>query len=101
MQFGDLVLPHQEVDPIDHSITDLAAARESLTVVDRELAADAELVGLLGDDVNEFRIAQQGLGRYAADIQADPAPVFLFDDCGLETELGCPDRRDITAGPGP
>src|SRR5262245_52427527 len=51
--------------------------------------------------MEDFRRAQQSLGRYAAPIEADPAEIVAFDDRGLEAELRRPDRRHIAAGAGP
>src|SRR4029077_9289039 len=44
--------------------------------------------------------AQQRLGRDAAPVQADAAEIGFLDHRGLEAELGCTDRRDISAGTG-
>ena len=58
-------------------------------------------LGLLGEDVREFGVAQQRLGRDAADVEADSAPVLRFDDRGVQAELRGANSRDISAGAGP
>ena len=100
VDLGDLVLLHQEVHAGDAAVGDLAAAVEGDPVVEGRLAADAELLGFLGEDVRELGVAQQRLGRDAADVEADPAPVLGFDDCGVQPELGGANGRDVSAGAG-
>ena len=100
VDLGDLVLLHQEVHTGDAAVGDLAAAVEGDPVVERRLAADAELLGFLGEDVRQFGVAQQRLGRDAADVEAYPAPVLGFDDCGVQSELGGANGRDVSAGAG-
>ncbi len=100
VDLGDLVLLHQEVHAGDAAFGDLAAAVERHAVVEGGLAADAERLGFLGEDVGELGVAQQRLRRDAADIEAHPAPVLGFDDGGVQPELGGADRRDVSAGAG-
>jgi len=50
--------------------------------------------------MREFGVAQQRLGRNAADIEAHPAPVLGLDDCGVQSELGGANGRDISARAG-
>src|SRR5215218_4983809 len=50
--------------------------------------------------MENFRRAQQRLGRDTAPVQADAAEIGFFDDRGLEAELRRADRSDIAAGPG-
>ena len=97
VDLGDLVLLHQEVHTGDAAVGDFAAAVERDPVVEGRLTADAELLGLLGEDVREFGIAQQRLRRDTAHVEAHPAPVLGFDDCGLQPELGGADRCDVSA----
>ena len=101
MDLGDLVLLHQKVHTGDAALGHFAAAIEGDPVIEGRLPADAKCLGLFGEYMGEFGIAQQRLGRDAADIQADPAPVFGFDDCGVETELRGADGRHISSGTGP
>ena len=63
-------------------------------------AKEAERRGLFGDDVSQFGIAQQRLGRNAPDVEADPAPVLGFDDGRVEAQLRAADGRDVSAGAG-
>ena len=50
--------------------------------------------------VENFRRAQQRLGRDAAPVQANAAEIIAFDDRGLESELGGADGGDIAARSG-
>ena len=84
----------------DPPVSDLTAAVERHPVIHCRLAANAKLLGLLGDDVSQFGVAQQGLRRDAADIEADPAPILVFDDGGVQPELSGANRRNISAGAG-
>ena len=52
------------------------------------------------EDVRELGVAQQRLGRDAADVEADPAPVLLLDDGDRLAELGGADRGDVPTGAG-
>jgi hypothetical protein len=45
-----------------------------------------------------FRVAQQRFRRDAADVEADAAPVFRFDDGGVQPELGSANGCDVTTG---
>ena len=100
VNLGDLVLLHQEMHAGDTAVGHFAAAVESRTEVETHLAADAKGRGLLGKEVREFRVAQQRLGRDAADVEAHPTPVLRFDDRGVQAELGGTNGRDVTAGAG-
>ena len=100
VDLGDLVLLHQEVHTGDAALGHLAAAVEGDPVVEGRLAADAEGLGFLGEDVGEFGVAQQRFGRDAADVEADAAPVLGFDDRGVQAQLRGTDGRDISAGAG-
>jgi hypothetical protein len=95
VEFGDVVLLHQEVHALDAAVGHLPAALHRGREVEADLAADAEGLGLRAEDVRQFGVAQQRLGGDAAHVQADTAPVLLLDDGGLESELGGADRRDI------
>src|SRR4051812_10847388 len=66
----------------------------------RGVAGDPELVLLVGQDVCELGVAQQGLRRDAADVEADTAPVLQLHHCGLETELGGTNGGNVAAGAG-
>ena len=88
------------MDSLGHPLRDLAAAGEGLAVVDGDLTLDAEGVGLVGDDVGQLRVAQQRLGRDAADVQAHSPPVAFLDDAGLQAELGGTDGGNVATGTG-
>src|ERR1044072_6856006 len=79
VDLGDLVLLHQEVHALDAPLGHGAAAPERGAVVegDRAVDLDAERVLLFFEDVGEFGVAQQGLRRDAAHVQADTTPVLL------------------------
>ena len=55
---------------------------------------------LVGEEVGDLGVAQQGLGRDAADVVADPAPVLQLDDRGLQAQLGGADGGHVAAGTG-
>ncbi len=97
----DLVLAHQEVDAFDAAIGHHATAIKGRLVIDRDLALDldAEFLGLGGEDVRQFGVAQQRFRGDAAHVQADTAPVFLLDDGRFQAQLSRAHRRDIAAGP--
>ena len=52
------------------------------------------------EDVRQLGVAQQRLGRDAADVEADAAPVLLLDDRDLHAELGGADGGDVPTGAG-
>src|SRR5690606_35085510 len=97
---GHLVLLHEEVDALDVRLRDLAAAIPRGAEVEVHVTRDAEQVGLGREDVRQIRVAQQRLGGDASDVQADAAPVLLFDDRDRLAQLGGADRRDVAAGTG-
>ena len=78
----------------------LAAALVGRAEGHRGVALDAELVLLLREDVRDLGVAEQRLGRDAADVEADAAPVLLLDDGHGLAELGGADGRDVTTGAG-
>ena len=82
-------------------IKDFILAFEHLCPVGFDLAGDlhAEVSGMAGR-VQNFRTGNQGLGRYATDIQTGTAEVALFDQSGFQTLLTGFDRCNITAGAG-
>ena len=100
VEFLDLVLLHQEVDALGHPLRDLAAAGEGLAVVDGYVSLDTEGSSLVRDDVGKLRVAQQRLGRDAADVQAHASPVPFLDDAGLQAELGGTDGGNVATGTG-
>lgn len=48
--------------------------------------------------MSEFGVLEQGLGRDAANVEADPAPILLLDHGHLETELAGTDGGDVATG---
>ena len=98
----DAVLLHQEVDALDAAVGDLAAAAEGDAVVepDRAVDADAEGLRLVREQVRQLGVAQQRLGRDAADVEAHAAPVLVLDHGDAEAELSGADGGDVPAGTG-
>ncbi|BBX40339.1 hypothetical protein MSIM_17900 [Mycobacterium simiae] len=84
----------------DATLGHLAAAIEGHPIVEGHLAAHAEGLGVLGEDVHEFGVTQQRLGWDAADVEAHAAPILRFDDCGVQAQLRGADGCDIAAGTG-
>ncbi|GHA69670.1 hypothetical protein GCM10010372_81260 [Streptomyces tauricus] len=82
----------------DPAVGDLAAAVVGGAVVEAHVTRDAELLGLVVEDVGEFGVAQQRFGGDAADVQADASPVLLLDDGDTLAQLGGADRGDVPAG---
>ena len=100
VDLGDLVLFHQEVHTGHPAVGHLAAAVEGGAVVEGHLAADAEGLGFLVEDVREFGVTQQCLGRDAADVETDSAPILRLNDCGIQPQLRGADGRHVSAGSG-
>jgi hypothetical protein len=100
VDLGDLVLLHQVVDALDDALAHLAAARVGRAVLHRRVALDAELVALVRERVGELGVLEERLGRDAADVEADTAPVLLLHDRDLLAQLGRSDRGDVAAGAG-
>ena len=100
VDLGDLVLLHQEVHALDDALGHRAAAGVRGAEVHRRVAGDPELVLLVGQDVRQLRVAQQGLGRDAADVEADTAPVLVLHDGDALAELGGADGGDVPTGAG-
>ena len=100
VDLGDLVLLHQVVDALGAGVGDLAAALVGRAEGHRGVALDPERLLLVRDDVRDLGVAQQRLGRDAADVEADTAPVLLLDDPDGLAELGGADRGDVPTGAG-
>src|SRR3546814_5248864 len=66
----------------------------------RGVALDPELRLVVGQRVGELGVLEESLGGNTAHVQADTAPVLLFDDRDRQAELGCADPRDITTRTG-
>ena len=84
--------------PLTWRVGHLAAAIPRGAEVEVHVTRDAEQLGLVVEDVREVGVAQERLGGDAAHVQADTAPVLLFDDRNGKAELSGSDGRDITAG---
>ena len=83
--------------PTVSSLCFIMAAKVELRLADD----DAERAEAMGDFLEHFRGVQQRLGRDAADVEAGAAMgLALFDDGGLQAELGGADGADIAAGAG-
>src|SRR4029453_11795566 len=92
----------QEVDAADAAVRDRPAAAVGDAVVepDGPVGADAERLGLVREKVGELGVAEQRLGRDAADVEADPPPEPRLHDGHAEPELGGADGGDVPTGPG-
>ena len=82
---------------LGQAVGDAPAALEGFAVVEGKVAADAEGIGLMLQDVSQLGVAQQRFGRYAADIQTDAAPILLFDNRRRKPQLGSADGAHIPA----
>jgi hypothetical protein len=100
VDLGDLVLLHEEVDALDDAGAHVAAALVGRPERHRGVALDAELGLLVLQRVSELGVLQQRLGRDAADVEADPAPVLVLHDGDLLAELGGADGGDVPTGTG-
>ena len=58
-----------------------------------------ELLGVVADQVRDPGAVQQGLGRDAADIDADPAELVAFHHGGSEAQLRSADGAYVSSGP--
>ena len=101
VDLGDLVLLHQVVHALGHPVGGGPAPLPGRPEVEGRVAADAEDVGLVVEEVGDLGVAEQGLGRDAADVVADPAPVLQLDDGRLQPELGGADRGHVPTRAGP
>ena len=97
----DLVLLHQIPDAAVQPRRDAARAGDDGGNVggDRAFELQAVILGVFGE-MQDFRRAQQRLGRDAAPVEADAAQMLALDDGGLQPQLRGADRRHIAAGAG-
>ena len=94
----NLVLLHQVVHALDDVARDLAGALVRDLEVHRDVVAgNAVGLGFLGDGVRKFGVADQRLRGDAAHVEAYAAPVLLFDNGGLQTQLSGTNRRHVSA----
>ena len=100
VDLGDLVLLHQEVDALDDAGAHVAAALVGRAEGHRGVALDAELRLLVLERVRQLGVLEQGLGRDAADVEADTSPVLRLHHGDLLAELGGADRGDVATGAG-
>src|SRR5262249_57783514 len=84
--------------PFVHFARRAAGGANHLVEVPGRLAAVAEFGAVVLDQLDQVRIAQQGLGGYAAPVQADPAQLFALDAEHLLFELGGADRASVARG---
>jgi hypothetical protein len=52
----------------------------------------------MGKQVGDVGAMEQGLGWYAADVDAHPTQLVSLDHCRRESELSCADGTDIPGG---
>ena len=99
VDLGDLVLLHQVVDALDDARGHLPGPLVGGGVVHADVVtADAEGLGIVGEDVRDVRVTDQRLGGDAADVQTDAAPVLLLDYRGLQAQLCRTDGGHVSAG---
>ena len=80
IDFLNLVFLHQIVDATDDLCRDFARTLVRSREVERNVTGDAEIFGLMVESVGNLSVFQQRLRRDATNIEADSAPVLLFDD---------------------
>ena len=98
----DLVLLEQEVDALDVAVDALVLERHHRGEIELGRGdADAHFAEAMAGLLEQFGGVQQRLRRDAADIEAGAAEGrALFNDGGLQAQLGRADGADIAAGTG-
>ena len=96
----DLVLLHQVRDALVELLGNAAAAFDHRIQIGLDLARDlqAVILGVLRI-MEDFRRAQQRLGRDAAPVEADAAEQFALHDGDLESQLRPANRGDVATRP--
>ena len=94
------VLLHEEVHAPRAGVGDGPAACMGRAERHRGVALDPEGLLLVGDDVGDLGVAQEGLGGNAPPVQADAAGPVVFHGGDREPELGAADRGDIAGRTG-
>ena len=86
------------LDAADQLRGNLARAFDDFGQVKAEiLDADAKRVGMF-DEIDNFRRAQQSLGRNTSPVQTNPAKIIALDQRDLQPKLRRAYRRDIATG---
>ena len=94
----DLVLLEQKTDAAIQLARHGARALDDSGRIEADLAIDGEAIVLgVVQVMEDFRRAQQRLGRNAAPVEADAAEMLALDDSGPEAELRRANGRDIAA----
>src|SRR5579862_2763464 len=94
---GDLVLPHQKADAVVEPLRYGARAfHDGGRIVGHFPGGEPVILGVL-QVVEDFRGAEQRLGRDAAPVEADAAQIVTLHDRGFESELRGADGADIAA----
>src|SRR5690606_28380339 len=94
----DLVLFHQELHALAHSVRHPAAPADHGPELMAHIFGVQSIVPGMLEIFEDLGGLDQGLGGDAAPVQTDPAQIFLFYNSCLETQLGSPDSRYISPG---
>ena len=96
----DFVLLHQEADAVIEPLGHRARALDDGRGVEADIVGFQSVVLGVLHVVEDFRRAQQRLGRDAAPVETNAAEIIALDDGRLEAELRRADGGDIAAGAG-
>ena len=93
----DLVLSEQVTHPGAQAARHVPGALDDPFEIERDgVRREAEGVEI-AEQVIDLGGPEQGLGRNAAPVEADPAQMFPFHHAGLHAELGRANRGDVTS----
>ena len=85
------------MDTLDDARGNLAGTLVGNTEVEGDIAGNAEVLGLVVEGMGNLSVLQQRLGRDAAYVEADTAPVLLLDYGNFLTKLSCTDGGHVAA----
>ena len=94
----DFVFLHQEADALIQLFGHAARALDDGVEVERRAGRRQAVLLQVAQALELLARLQQGLGRDAAPVQADPAQVLALDNSDLQAQLAGANGRDITAG---
>ena len=97
VDLGDLVLLHQVVNALDDARRNLAGTLVGHTEIKGNIAGDAKSLRLVVEGVGNLCILQQRLGGNTAYVEADSAPVLLFNNSDFLSKLSCADGGNVAA----
>src|SRR5271157_622406 len=93
---SNFILAEEALDAFIELAGDAAAAADHLAEVPVALAAIAESLAMILDQLNQMCIGQERLGRDAAPVQADPAQLVALDAEDPLFELCCANGPGIS-----